>query len=57
MIPVLLIVVPLLSGIISFFLKSESTAKAWALFSSIITLVISRAWSDVVDNDYQLPAC
>ncbi len=41
MIPVLLILIPLLSGLITFFLKDERTVKAWALLSSIATLVIS----------------
>jgi NADH-quinone oxidoreductase subunit M len=41
MIPVLLIVIPLLSGLITFFLKDERTAKAWALFSSVATLAVS----------------
>ena len=41
MIPVLLILIPLLSGIITFFLKDERTAKAWALFSSIATLGVA----------------
>ena len=51
MIPVLLIVVPLISGVISFFLRSESTAKAWALFSSVITLIISLLGLTLL-NDY-----
>src|SRR5687768_10559768 len=41
MIPVLLIVVPLLCGAISFFLKSERAVKTWALVSSLVTLVVS----------------
>lgn len=41
MIPVLLIVIPLLSGLITFFLKYERTAKAWALLSSVATLVVA----------------
>lgn len=41
MIPVLLIVFPLLGGILSFFLKDEKAVKAWALISSIGTLLIS----------------
>ncbi|MBS1916638.1 MAG: NADH-quinone oxidoreductase subunit M [Bacteroidetes bacterium] len=41
MIPVLLIVIPLLSGLVSFMLKSSTGAKNWALFSSIITLIVS----------------
>src|SRR5450432_3774516 len=41
MIPVLLIIFPLLTGLISFFLKKEQSVRAWALFSSLVTLLIS----------------
>jgi NADH-quinone oxidoreductase subunit M len=41
MIALLLILVPLISGIAAFFLKKGNGAKSWALFSSIITLVVS----------------
>lgn len=41
MIPVLLIVVPLLSGVLSFFIKDAKTARSWSLLSSIATLVIA----------------
>ncbi len=41
MIPVLLIVIPLLSGLATFFLKREADAKRWGVLSSIITLVVS----------------
>ena len=41
MIALLLILVPLLSGIAAFFLKKENSARSWALFSSIITLAAS----------------
>jgi NADH-quinone oxidoreductase subunit M len=41
MISLLLILIPLLSGIAAFFLKKENAAKGWALFSSIVTLAIS----------------
>jgi NADH-quinone oxidoreductase subunit M len=41
MIALLLILVPLLSGIAAFFLKKENSAKSWALFSSIVTLAVS----------------
>jgi NADH-quinone oxidoreductase subunit M len=41
MIPVLLIVVPLLAGLIAFFLKNERSVRSWALFSSLITLAVS----------------
>ncbi|MBC7826375.1 MAG: NADH-quinone oxidoreductase subunit M [Chitinophagaceae bacterium] len=43
MIPVLLIVIPLLSGCISFFLKDGNSARAWALLSSIVTCIVSIA--------------
>lgn len=38
---VLLIVIPLLTGLVSFFLKEEKSAKIWALSSSVATLVIA----------------
>lgn len=41
MIPVLLILIPLLTGFAAFFLKNEKMAKSWALFSSIFTLGIA----------------
>ena len=41
MISLLLILVPLLSGIATFFLKKENSAKSWALFASLISLAVS----------------
>jgi len=41
MIPVLLIVIPLVSGLIAFLLKSDRGSRGWALFSSLITLVVT----------------
>ena len=41
MIAVLLIVLPLLSGLISFFIKDERSARAWSLFASVLTLLVS----------------
>lgn len=41
MIALLLILVPLLSGAAAFFLKKENNARAWALFSAIVTLAVS----------------
>lgn len=41
MIPVLFIVIPLVSGLALFFLKNEKPARSFALFSSLISLVIS----------------
>ena len=41
MIPVLLILIPLVTGLISFFLKQSAAAKNWALLSSVITLAVA----------------
>ncbi|HEX9514148.1 MAG TPA: NADH-quinone oxidoreductase subunit M [Puia sp.] len=41
MIPVLLIVIPLVSGLAGFFMKNEKSARGWSLFASLVTLVIS----------------
>jgi len=41
MIPVLLILIPLLSGVGTFFLKNGNSAKAFALFSSLLTMAVS----------------
>lgn len=42
-IPHLLIFIPLITGLVAFFIKNERTVKSWALFSSIVTLGISLA--------------
>jgi NADH-quinone oxidoreductase subunit M len=41
MIPVLLILIPTVGGLISFFLKEAKAAKSWALLLSIITLAVA----------------
>lgn len=41
MIPVLLIVIPLVSGLLAFLIKQEKGVKTWALLTSMITLVIA----------------
>ena len=41
MIPVLLIVIPLVSGLVGFFIKNDKSARGWSLFASLVTLVIS----------------
>lgn len=41
MIPVLLLIVPLLTGLVSFAIKNEKSAKNFALFSSLVTLTVS----------------
>ncbi|MBL7743987.1 MAG: NADH-quinone oxidoreductase subunit M [Chitinophagaceae bacterium] len=41
MIAVLLILVPLLTGLAAFFIKNEKQVRSWALLSSLATLVVS----------------
>jgi NADH-quinone oxidoreductase subunit M len=43
MIALLLILIPFLSGVLCFFIKSERDAKSWSLFVSILTLVTAFA--------------
>lgn len=54
MIPVLLILIPLLSGILGFFIKNEKAAKAWALLASILALVVSLLGLTVFKGSTQL---
>ena len=41
MIAVLLILIPLISGITAFFIRNEKGVRSWALVSSLLTLVVS----------------
>src|SRR5436190_2628710 len=41
MIALLLILIPLLTGLVSFFTKNEKAVRAWSLFASLITLAVS----------------
>jgi NADH-quinone oxidoreductase subunit M len=41
MIPVFLILIPLVAGLVSFFLKETKTAKAWSLFASLVVLAVA----------------
>jgi len=41
MIPVLLILIPLLTGLVTFFIGNEKSVRGWALFSAIATLAVS----------------
>jgi NADH-quinone oxidoreductase subunit M len=50
MIPVLLILVPLLTGLAAFFFKNEKAVRSWALFSSIIVLVVSLLGLTILDD-------
>jgi len=54
MISLALILIPLLSGIVSFFLKKGNNAKAWALFSSLLTLAVSLLGLTVMNQPENL---
>ena len=41
MIVLLLILIPLIGGFVSFFLKGNNVARIWALFTSLAALVVS----------------
>ena len=41
MIAILLILIPLLTGLAAFFFRNEKLVRSWALFSSVVTLGIS----------------
>lgn len=41
MIPVLLIAIPLVAGIVAFFIQEERSVKAWALLSAVATLAVA----------------
>ena len=48
--PDLLIWFPLIAGVVCFIIRDENKSKAWALFSSIITLVISLSSLFYINN-------
>ncbi|MEY3376658.1 MAG: hypothetical protein RL463_968, partial [Bacteroidota bacterium] len=52
--PALLIWLPLLGGVLSFFMKSEKAAKATAMFFSILTLGVVASSLFYTDVKYQL---
>lgn len=41
MVPVLLILIPLLTGLATFFFKNDKAVRSWALFASVATLLVS----------------
>ena len=53
MIPVLLIVIPLVTGLAGFFLKSGRGVRGWALLSSLVTLAVSL-WGLSLSRDSSL---
>ena len=54
MIPVLLILIPLLTGLITFFLKDDKTVRTWAIFSSLITLTVSVLGLTILNQEKYL---
>ncbi|MBS1575986.1 MAG: NADH-quinone oxidoreductase subunit M [Bacteroidetes bacterium] len=54
MIAVLLIGVPLLSGLLAFFFKDEKAVRSWALFSGIVTLIISALGLTILNKPASL---
>lgn len=53
MIPVLLILIPLLTGLAAFFIKNDKAVRAWVLFSTVLTLGISALGLTVLkEEDY-----
>ena len=56
MIPVLLIAIPLVTGLIGFFFRSEKGARGWALLSSLATLVVALWGLAVAKNSPLLHA-
>ncbi|WP_431213732.1 complex I subunit 4 family protein [Puia sp. P3] len=41
MVPVLLILIPLITGLVGFLIKNEGNARVWSLLSSIVTLLVA----------------
>lgn len=54
MIALLLILIPLLSGLVTFFLKKENNARVWALISTLLTLAVSLFGLTVMNNENNL---
>ena len=50
MIPVLILFIPLLSGLIAFFLKDGKAAKSWSLLASLITLAVVLSGLFIYDH-------
>lgn len=58
MIPVLLILIPLLTGLGTFFFKNDKTVRSWALFSAIITLIVAGLGITILrDEKYLQHSC
>ncbi|HET9055726.1 MAG TPA: NADH-quinone oxidoreductase subunit M [Chitinophagaceae bacterium] len=51
MLALLLILIPLITGVVAFFIKNEKSVKTWALVASLATLVVS-IWSLIHQDNY-----
>src|SRR5689334_8050269 len=56
MIPVLLILIPLFGGLISFFIKQDKAARGWSLVVTVSTLIISLIGLLAIKTGKQLHA-
>jgi len=54
MIALLLILIPLVGGLLAFFFKNDRSVRSWALFSSVVTLVVSILGLTVLKADSYL---
>jgi NADH-quinone oxidoreductase subunit M len=54
MIPVLLILVPLIAGLLTFFIKNDEVAKKWTILASLIVLAISLSGLTIYKDSDQL---
>jgi len=54
MVALLLIVVPLVSGLLAFLFKNDRSVRLWALFSSLVTLFVSILGLTVLKKDAYL---
>lgn len=54
MIALLLILVPLLAGMITFFIKKESSVRTWSLLAAIVTFIIAILGVSVYNSPSQL---
>ncbi|MBI3717265.1 MAG: NADH-quinone oxidoreductase subunit M [Sphingobacteriales bacterium] len=51
MLALLLILIPLITGVAAFFIKNEKSVKTWALVASLVTLIVSL-WSLMHQDNY-----
>jgi NADH-quinone oxidoreductase subunit M len=54
MIPVLLILIPLLTGLVAFFIKNEKSIRSWTLLATFLTMVVSILGLTLLKEDKYL---